>query len=424
MTFSNRHERAAWLDEQDPLAGCRDAFHQPVIDGQPHTYFCGHSLGLMPKAAEEAVQQELNDWRTYGVEGHFEGHTPWLDYHRQVTEGLAEVVGAQPSEVVAMNTLTTNLHLMMASFYRPTPQRAGILIERDAFPSDRYAAASQIDFHGYDPEAQLISVDGDETGGVISEAAMLRAIEQHGQRIALVLLPGVQYLTGQAFDLKEITQAAHAQGCMVGFDLAHAVGNLPLQLHDSGADFAVWCHYKYMNSGPGAVAGAFVHERHANFSGKRFEGWWGHRESTRFLMNPNMDAAEGVEGWQLSNPPIFSLAPLIASLAQFTGAGMPRLREKSELLTGLLHDGIVRELHNSLECITPERANRRGCQLSVRVKGGVDAGRSLFVWLKKHHILCDWREPDILRFAPVPLYNRFADVSRLLDVMGAWESQR
>jgi kynureninase len=354
------------------------------------------------------------------VEGHLHGRHPWLPYHREVRDALAEVVGAEPSEVVAMNSLTTNLHLLMVSFYRPTPERPAILIERHAFPSDRDLAASQIGFHGFDPADALIELDPDEPGGTISMAAIERALAEHGSRIALVLLPGVQYLTGQAFDLAAITKLAHAQGCAVGFDCAHAAGNIDLHLHDAGCDFAAWCSYKYLNSGPGAVAGAFVHARHAQAELPRFEGWWGRNEATRFQMRPEFDAATGAEAWQLSNPPILALAPLRVSLELFQRAGMSRLREKSRRLTAYLAWLIESQLGDVLEVATPHQPDRRGAQLSIRVRAGRDAGKSLFDFLVAHGVLGDWREPDVMRIAPAPLYNTYADCLRYAEAVKAW----
>ena len=319
-----------------------------------------------------------------------------------------------------MNSLTANLHLLMVSFYRPTAQRPAILMEAGAFPSDQYAMASQVRFHGFDPATDVIEVQPDEANGTISMAAIERALDEHGHRIALVMWPGVQYRTGQAFDLKEITRLAHAKGCVVGFDLAHAAGNLPLALHDSGADFAAWCSYKYLNSGPGAVSGAFVHERHANSDRPRFAGWWGHDQASRFKMGPQFQPTPGADGWQLSNPPILALAPLRVSLELFSRAGLPALRAKSEKLTAYLEAQVLARLANVLEIVTPAQPERRGCQLSLRVRGGRDRGRALFDHLVTQGIVGDWREPDVIRISPVPLYNTFADVQRFTSAVGAW----
>ncbi|MBO9662956.1 kynureninase [Dokdonella sp.] len=415
---------ALTLDARDPLAPFRDEFLiPPHTDGSEQAYFCGNSLGLQPRAVRQALIDELDDWRDLAVEAHFRGKHPWMPYHELVREDLAHLVGALPHEVVAMNSLTTNLHLMMVSFYRPTRERNAILIEKSAFPSDHHAVASQIRFHGYDPATAKIELEGDEAGGAISSDAILRALDQHGERIALVLLPGVQYLSGQAFDLGAITAAAHAKGCAVGFDLAHAVGNLPLQLHDAGCDFAVWCSYKYLNSGPGAVAGCFVHERHAQADLPRFAGWWGHDRTTRFQMGPHFAATPGAEGWQLSNPPILALVPLRISLALFRRAGMAALREKSIALTAYFETLIGEQLADVIEITTPREPERRGCQLSLRVRGPREAGRSLYDHLHANGIVVDWREPDVIRAAPTPLYNRRIDCLRFVSTVKDWASK-
>jgi kynureninase len=411
---------AAAADQADPLREFRDRFLIPPHDGHDSHYFCGNSLGLQPRAIREAVGAELDYWGELGVEGHFKGRLPWMDYHEFVRDDLAQVVGALPSEVVAMNTLGVNLHLMMVSFYRPTPERHAVLVEAGAFPTDRYAVESQIRFHGYDPAAALIELEPDEPNGTISEAAFERALAEHGARTALVMLPGVQYRTGQAFDLKTIAGLAHAQGCQVGFDLAHAVGNLPLQLHDSGADFAIWCSYKYLNAGPGAVGGAFVQERHAREALPRFAGWWGHDKTTRFQMGPQFVPTPGADGWQLSNPPILALVPLRVSLEIFRHAGMDRLRAKSLQLTGYLEWLVRSQLADVLEVVTPADPARRGAQLSIRVLGGRARGRALFEYLMAQGIIGDWREPDVIRISPAPLYNRFADCLAFAEAVARW----
>ena len=416
----------AWAlarDAADPLASFRDEFLIPPHGSGEQTYLCGNSLGLQPRATRTALLDELDAWAQFAVEAHFQGKHPWMPYHNEVREHLAELVGALPGEVVAMNSLTANLHLMMVSFYRPTAERHAILIEKNPFPSDRYAIESQIRFHGFDPTTALIELEGDEANGCISDAAIERALEQHGARIALVLLPGVQYRSGQVFDLKRITAAAQRKGCVVGFDLAHSVGNVPVNLHDSGCDFAVWCSYKYLNSGPGAVAGCFVHERHARSTRPRFAGWWGHDQATRFKMGPDFVPTFGADGWQLSNPPIFALAPLRVSLEIFHRAGVARLREKSLALTGYLSWLIETKLSHVVEIATPREAERRGCQLSLRVRGGRDAGRALFENLGANGILGDWREPDTIRVAPTPLYNRHIDCLRFATAVEAWSGR-
>ena len=420
---SSHQATAAWAeaaDAADPLRAFRDEFLIPPHEGRDSSYFCGNSLGLQPRAVRAALAAELDDWAGLGVEGHFKGRLPWMDYHEFVRDHLAEVVGARPAEVVAMNTLGVNLHLMMVSFYRPTPERPAILMEAGAFPTDRYALESQIRFHGFDPAEALIELQADEPNGTLSMAAIERALAEHGSRIALVMLPGVQYRTGQAFDLAAITALAHRHGCTVGFDLAHAVGNLPLQLHDIGADFAIWCSYKYLNSGPGAVGGAFVHERHARAALPRFAGWWGHDKTTRFRMGPEFVPTPGADGWQLSNPPILALAPLRVSLEIFHRAGMARLREKSLKLTGYLEWLVNSQLADVLEVVTPADPARRGAQLSIRVLGGRERGRALFDHLMAHGVIGDWREPDVIRISPAPLYNRFADCLAFAHAVRAW----
>ncbi|NJC02128.1 kynureninase [Xanthomonas sp. 3272] len=422
MTDLLSRAHAVALDAADPLRHLRDDFVFPQHAGQDQTYFVGNSLGLQPRGARAMVAEVLDQWGALAVEGHFTGPTQWLTYHQLVRDGLARVVGAQPGEVVAMNTLSVNLHLMMASFYRPTPERGAILIEAGAFPSDRHAVESQLRLHGLDPAAQLIEVEADQPNGTVSMAAIADAIARHGPRLALVLWPGIQYRTGQAFELGEIARLARAQGAMVGFDLAHAVGNIALTLHDDGADFAVWCHYKYLNAGPGAVGGCFVHARHANSDLPRMAGWWGHEQQSRFRMEPQFVPSPGAEGWQLSNPPVLALAPLRASLELFDQAGMPALRAKSEQLTGHLEQLIHARVPQVLQIVTPAEPAQRGCQLSLRVAGGRAQGRSLFEYLQSVGVLGDWREPDVIRIAPVPLYNRFSDLHRLVEQVETWAS--
>jgi kynureninase len=416
--YSEEHARAR--DAADPLHALRSEFHIPAHDGHEQAYFCGNSLGLQPRGAREYVEEVLDKWKVEAVEGHFTGSGQWMPYHALVRDGLAATVGAMPSEVVAMNSLTANLHLMMVSFYQPTIERTAILVEAGAFPSDRYAVESQLKYRGLPPRHTLIEVQPDNPDGTFSMAAIERAIRENGPRLALVLWPGVQYRTGQAFDLKEITRITHEVGAIAGFDLAHAVGNLPLQLHDSGADFAVWCHYKYMNAGPGAVAGCFVHERHARTDRPRFAGWWGHEQSTRFHMGPDFVPTPGADGWQLSNPPILGLAPLRASLDLFARAGMDALRARSERLTGYLETLIHTHLRDTLEIITPSDPAQRGCQLSLRVSGGRERGRALFEHLAAQGIIGDWREPDVIRISPTPLYNTHQDVLRFAQAVRAW----
>ena len=417
---SDAHARAQ--DDADPLRLFRDEFHLPLHGEGSQAYFCGNSLGLQPKGVRAMVGEVLDKWARDAVEGHFLEPAPWMPYHELVRAGLADVVGALPAEVVAMNSLTANLHLMMVSFFRPTRERYAILMEAGAFPSDRHALESQLHFHGLDPAEALIELEPDEPDGTISMAAIERAIVRNASRLALVLWPGVQYRTGQAFDLPEIARLAHSAGAIAGFDLAHAVGNLPLRLHDGEADFAVWCHYKYMNSGPGAVGGCFVHERHALTERPRFAGWWGHDQATRFQMGPAFSPTPGADGWQLSNPPILALAPLRASLDLFSRAGMGALRAKSIRLTGYLESLIREHLADTLQIVTPREPARRGAQLSLRVAGGRARGRALFEHLAHSGIIGDWREPDVIRISPAPLYNTHADVLRFVRGVEQWRS--
>jgi len=375
-------------------------------------YLCGHSLGLQPKTAAAYVEEELEDWAQLGVEGHFRAKHPWMPYHRLLTEQTAELVGAKPVEVVVMNSLTVNLHLMMVSFYRPTPGRHKIVVERGAFPSDQYAVKSQIHFHGFDPETSLIELSPLPGESCLRDEQIETLIERSGDEIALILLGGVNYATGQAFDMAGITRAGHARGCVVGFDLAHAAGNLQLKLHEWGPDFAVWCSYKYLNAGPGCAAGCFVHDRHARaWDLPRFAGWWGHDEESRFEMGPNFRAMSGAEGWQLSNPSIISLAVLRASMDIFHEAGMERLRAKSISLTSYLEFLLNQNTSAHFSIITPRKTERRGAQLSIRVPQN---GRALCEGLTGEGILGDWREPDTFRVAPVPLYNSYRDAFRFV----------
>jgi kynureninase len=397
----------------------RQEFAIPAPAGSPIHYFCGNSLGLMPRQARVLVNEALEAWANEGVEGHFKGSAPWMPYHELVRKNLAQLVGAKELEVVAMNTLTVNLHLLMTSFYRPSAERNVILMEARAFPSDRHAVASQLALHGLDVRQCLVELLPEPGQATLVPEQIEQAIQKLGARLALVLMPGVQYVTGQAFDLAHITRAAHRVGALAGFDLAHAVGNIDLALHDSGADFAVWCSYKYLNSGPGAVAGAFVHERHAHTDRPRLAGWWGHRADTRFQMGPQFEPTPGAEGWQLSNPPIFSLAPLRASLALFSQAGMPALRARSMQLTGQLYRDIQDELADFIEILTPSDPLQRGCQLSLRMRAGRDAGRACFEALRCAHVIADWREPDVIRVSPTPLYNNEADLAALMAALTA-----
>jgi kynureninase len=371
---------------------------------------------LQPRTASAYLDQELEDWAKLGVEGHFHARNPWIPYHRLLTEQTASLVGALPSEVVVMNSLTVNLHLMMASFYRPTPGRHKILVERGAFPSDQYAVKSQIRFHGLDP-ASLLELTPRDGESFMRDEDLESLIEREGDSIALILLGGVNYVTGQAFDMEGITKAGRRKGCIVAFDLAHAAGNIPLQLHDWGPDFGVWCNYKYLNGGPGCVGGCFVHERHARaWDLPRFTGWWGHEESSRFQMGPDFHPTPGADGWQLSNPPILALAPLRASMDIFSEAGLERLRAKSVSITGYLQFLLDQQSSPKFSIITPRDEARRGAQLSVRLPG---AGRQLCDRLAAAGVIGDWREPDIFRVAPVPLYNTYQDVYRFVQHFSA-----
>lgn len=407
---------AGKMDTLDPLKGSREKFFMPKrADGSDAIYLTGNSLGLQPKTARGYVEQELKDWETLGVEGHLNAKTPWLPYHEFLTEQIARIVGANPIETVVMNSLTVNLHLMMVSFYRPTAARRKIVIEKGAFPSDQYAVESQLRFHGFNPDSELIELTPREGETTLRTEDIVETIEREGDAIALVLLGGVNYYTGQAFDMKTLTEAGHKVGATVGFDLAHAAGNLELHLHDWNVDFAVWCSYKYLNGGPGAVAGAFIHERHADAIGlPRFAGWWGHDKATRFLMGPEFRPIPGAEGWQISNPPILQMAALRASLEIFDQVGMSALRAKSEKLTGYL-EFLLNEIGDErVSVITPSDPNQRGCQLSIRVK---DANKRLFTAITEHGVFADWREPDVIRVAPVPLYNSFTDVHAFADIL-------
>jgi len=407
--FRQGQEFALTMDASDELAHFRERFFIPKApEGQDCIYLCGHSLGLQPKSTKSYLEQELNDWAQLGVEGHFHARNPWMSYHRLLTEQTATLVGAEPNEVVVMNSLTINLHLMMVSFYRPTAQRHKILIEGGAFPSDQYAVKSQIEFHGLDPAASLIQLMPREDESCLRDEDVEAVIEREGESIALILLGGVNYATGQVFDMDGITKVGHRKGCIVGFDLAHAAGNIPMRLHDWGPDFAVWCSYKYLNGGPGCAAGCFVHARHAtDRTVPRFAGWWGHDEGSRFQMGPDFHAMRGAEGWQLSNPPIMALAPLRASMEIFNEATMHRLRAKSVALTAYLEFLLLAGADQRFSIITPNEAERRGCQISIRILQG---GRAICDTLAREGVVGDWREPDIYRVAPIPLYNSYQDV--------------
>ncbi|MGH8176826.1 MAG: kynureninase [Steroidobacter sp.] len=406
-------------DAEDTLASLRGAFHIPTrSDGRLGAYLCGHSLGLQPKAVATIIAEELDSWAQRAVDGHFDSTRPWLSYHEALAPALARLVGALPIEVVAMNTLTVNLHLMLATFYRPTQERHKILIERRAFSSDRYAVAAQIRHHGFDPATALIELGPRDGEDLLRTEDICERIEREAATIATVMLPGVQYLTGQRLDLHAITRCARRHGCLVGFDLAHAIGNTPLQLHDWDADFAVWCSYKYLNSGPGAIGGCFVHERHAHaFELPRLAGWWGHDKASRFRMLDEFRPLPGAEGWQISNLPILSTAPLLASLSLFDQAGLPALRAKSVRLTAYLESLLDAQVRDALTIITPRDPDARGCQLSLRLHRDPKRARAVFDALAQRGFVGDWREPDVIRVAPIPMYNRFVEVWEFVSAL-------
>ena len=416
IEYRNDAEFALQMDETDPLAGYRDRFYIPRgSNGSAMIYFTGNSLGLMPKTARGFVDQELDDWQQLAVEGHIKAKSPWLPYHEFLTEQVARIIGAKPIETVVMNSLTVNLHLMLVSFYKPTDDRYKVVIEKGAFPSDQYAITSQIRCHGRDPRDTLIELTPPEGESTLRTEDIVEAIERNGDTIATILLGGVNYYSGQAFDMKTITEAGHRVGAIVGFDLAHAIGNLDLQMHDWDVDFAVWCSYKYLNGGPGAVAGAFVNERFSHsFDLCRLAGWWGHDKESRFLMGPEFRPIPGAEGWQISNPPILQMAALRASLEIFEEAAMPALREKSESLTGYLEFLVDNIGDDRISIVTPRDPTERGCQLSIRVKGG---DRSLHQRIVSQGVSADWREPDVIRVTPVPLYNKYAEVHRFAEIL-------
>ena len=414
MTYENTLEFARRMDADDPLRHFRSRFLFPQHKGADVRYFCGNSLGLQPASVRSYIGQELDDWARYGVEGHFHGTHPWLSYHKMFAEPLSRLVGAYPHEVVAMNSLTVNLHLMMVSFYRPTESRWKIICEAGAFPSDQYALESQVRCHGLYPDDTIVELSPRDGEFTLRNEDIMQAIADHADSLALVMMPGVQYYTGQVFDMERITAEAHAAGAYAGLDLAHAAGNIELRLHDWGVDFATWCSYKYLNSGPGGVSGAFVHERHGNNPDlPRFAGWWGNDESERFFMRKGFRPARGAEGWQLSNAPVLSMAAHKASLDIFDEAGMPAIARKRTMLTGFLEfvvDEASARQSGGFRIITPRNPAERGCQISLLTGGN---GRELFTSLTESGIIVDWREPNVIRAAPAPLYNSFEDVWHL-----------
>ncbi|MGB5238949.1 MAG: kynureninase [Flavobacteriaceae bacterium] len=415
MQFQNHLSFARELDQQDPLGKYRDEFHFPKVNNRPVIYFTGNSLGLQPKRSQVFIDEIMTDWKDLAVEGHFYADKPWWDYHERLAKPLAGVVGAKPEEITVMNTLTINLHLMMVSFYRPDTKRYKILVEEKAFPSDQYMINSQVKFHGFDPISAVIELKKRKGEHYWRTEDILAKIEEAGEELALVLIGGVNYYNGQVFDMEKITSVAQAKGAIVGWDLAHAVGNVFLDLHRWGVDFAAWCSYKYMNSGPGNASGVFVHERHLGKTDiPRFEGWWGTKKENRFLMKPEFEPMDTADAWQISNAPILSLAPYLASLELFEEVGMEALIEKRKLITAYLEyilEEVSREVKGNFEIITPAD---RGCQLSVLLHG---EGRSLFEYLMKEGVIVDWREPNVIRLAPAPFYCSFEDMYRFGQIL-------
>ncbi len=434
MTYENTLEFAQQQDANDPLKNYREKFYFPMMHGRETVYFTGNSLGLQPKSTQDHILNELEDWATFGVEGHFHARKPWLSYHEQFAKPIAKIVGANPEEVVVMNQLTVNLHLLMVSFYRPTKTRYKILCEAKAFPSDQYALESQVKFHGLNPDEAIIEVGPREGEMCIRHKDILAAIEKNKDSIALILIGGVNYYTGQVFDMKGITEAGHKADAIVGFDLAHAVGNLKLELHNWNVDFACWCSYKYLNSGPGSVGGVFIHQKNINDPAiPRFAGWWGHDKETRFKMQKGFVPMPTAEAWQISNAPVLSMAAHKASIDIFDEAGMDALVTKSEKLTGYL-EFVIEEINKNqesrvknqeskvknqdrfLEIITPRDKKQRGCQISIIAHG---KGKDLFNKITQAGVIADWREPNVIRCAPVPLYNSFEDVYRFGEILRA-----
>ena len=416
MTYQNSLDYAKQLDREDSLSYLRHEFHIPRDKhGKEWLYFTGNSLGLQPKITSKYIRQELDDWANFGVEGHFEAKNPWLSYHELLTDNMSKIVGAKPIEVVVMNTLTTNLHLLMVSFYQPTKTKYKIIIESDAFPSDIYAVQSQLSFHGFDPDEALVEWSPKEGKELLELEDLKSILDSQGDEVALLLIGGVNYYTGQYLDIKKITELGHAKDCIVGIDLAHGAGNIQPNLHDSGVDFAAWCTYKYLNSGPGSLSGLFVHEKHAQRKDlPRFAGWWNHNKETLFNMRQPFDVMKGAEGWQLSNPPILSMAAIKASLDIFEKVGMDVLLKKSKKLTGFFEFLIHQIASDTIKIITPAHPNERGCQLSLQVK---NADKNLHRKLTENNIITDWREPDVIRCAPVPMYTSFEYVYHMVKTL-------
>ena len=410
MNYEASLSFAKQMDQIDPLKDCRRMFHFHRMGGKEVIYFCGNSLGLMSKTTTEMVNKELEVWAKKGVIGQ---HTYWESYHEHLSKSTARLVGAKPSEVVVMNALTVNLHLLLISFYQPTGNRNKIVIEKGAFPSDQYAVESQIKLHGLNPKDVLLELSPREGEKTLHTEDILGTLKEHGDSIATILIGGVNYYTGQAFDMEAITKAGQKIGAYVGFDLAHAAGNIMLDLHDWGVDFAAWCSYKYLCAGPGSPGGVFIHERHGNWDGPRLSGWWGHDKQTRFQMGPDFVPIKGAEGWQISNAPILAMACLRASMAIFDKVGMSLIRSKSEKLTGYM-EFLMNTISNKVEIVTPADATQRGSQLSLVMNKN---GKDVFNQLGLHDVICDWREPDVIRVAPVPLYNSFLEVYRFYEIL-------
>ncbi|MEP7165329.1 MAG: kynureninase [Ferruginibacter sp.] len=419
MKFENNIDFAKYLDGKDELKHFREKFYLPMVNGKDSIYFTGNSLGLQPKTTQDHVLNELEDWANYGVEGHFHARNPWVNYHEMFSPLLAEIVGGLPEEIVAMNQLTVNLHILMMSFYRPTKERYKIICEAKAFPSDQYALMSQARLHDLDPKKTIIEISPGEGEHCIHTANILAAIKEHGNETAVVMFGGVNYYSGQLFDMEAITKAAHAAGAYCGFDLAHAAGNVSIELHKWNVDFACWCSYKYLNSGPGGVAGAFIHQKHIiNKNMFRLAGWWGQDKATRFKMEKDFDPIPTAEGWQMSNAPVLSMAAHKASLDIFHEAGMNNLVSKGKLLSSYLLF-ILDEINSStaeniIEIITPRNDAERGCQVSMLM---LKKGKEIFEALKKEGVIADWREPNVIRVAPVPLYNSFEDVYKFGEII-------
>ncbi|MBT8199722.1 MAG: kynureninase [Acidimicrobiia bacterium] len=417
MEFEADAGFAEHLDAIDPLSEFRDRFIVPSVDGESVVYLVGNSLGLQPRKAQQILNEEMKLWAEKGVAGHFDQRRPWVDYHTQPGVSMASLVGARPAEVVLMNTLTVNLHLLMISFYQPTANRHKILIEDRAFPSDHFAVESQIAQRGFDPATSLATVHPRPGEDTLHTADILDAINELGPELALVLLPGIQYYTGQVLAMSEIVAAAHGVGARVGFDLAHAIGNVEMSLHDWGVDFAAWCTYKYLNAGPGAIAGAFVHERHLSADLPRLQGWWGHELASRFEMETEFRPEPSADAWSVSNAPILSMAPIVASMEIFDEVGMPALREKSRLQSGYMDYLLGVRLPGKVESITPIHPEERGCQLSLRVIADDIDGRQVYERLQASNVACDWRYPAVVRVAPTPLYNTFSDIYRFVEIL-------